>query len=237
MIRLWTRVGTFRVLSVAVLLSGATGAAAMAANRQTQQLSNKSVTTSNAVSDLDEALSIQELSAERERAAAAGRSAQREVQAKADAAAAAAAAQAKAASDAAKAASDAAKAAPSPSKPTRPAKPPGSPPVGPVPADCGAYTGNPAIGCTLLLQAGYKINQMPCLYNLWMHESHWSTTSANPSGAYGIQQALPGVKMAAYGADWRTNPATQIRWGLGYIKGRYGDACTAWGHFQTYNWY
>jgi resuscitation-promoting factor RpfB len=43
--------------------------------------------------------------------------------------------------------------------------------------------------------------------------------------------------MAAYGADWRTNPATQIRWGLGYIKGRYGDPCTAWGHFQRYNWY
>jgi hypothetical protein len=182
-IRLWNGVGTFRVLSVAVLISGATGAAAMAANRQTQQPSNKSVTTSNAVSDLDEARTIQELSAERERAAAAGRSAQREAQAKADAAAAAAAAQAKAASDAAKAAASPAK----PTKPTTPTKPPASRPVGPVPADCGAYTGNPAIGCALLLQAGYKINQMPCLYNLWMRESHWSTSSANPStGAYGI---------------------------------------------------
>jgi hypothetical protein len=225
-IRLWNRVGTFRVLSVAVLLSGAVGAAAMAANRQTQHPLNKSADTVT-MSDADEARTIQDLTAERERAAAAGRSAQREAQAKADAAAAAAAAQAKAAGDAAKSAAG-------PTKPGTPAKPPALPPA---PPDCNAYTGNPAVGCTLLLQAGFPISQMGCLYNLWMHESHWNVSSANSSGAFGIPQALPGIKMAAYGADWRTNPATQIKWGLGYIKGRYGNPCGGWSHFQQYNWY
>jgi hypothetical protein len=187
--------------------------------------------TTTAASDLDEARTIRELTAERERAGAAARNAQREAQAKADAAAADAAAQAKAANDAATKAATAGGAvgvAPPPAKPPNP---------GPIPADCNAYKGNPAIGCKLLLQAGFGIDQMSCLFNLWTKESGWSTSSANSSGAYGIPQALPGSKMAAYGSDWRTNPATQIQWGLGYIKGRYGNPCGAWAHFRANNWY
>jgi hypothetical protein len=227
-IRLWNRVGVFRVLSVAVLLAGAAGGAALAANRQTQQ--PRSLTTS-AVSDLDEARTIQDLTTERERAGAAARNAQREAQAKADAAASAAAAQAKAADDAAKKATGAPTSKAPPSKPAPPPNP------GPIPADCNGYTGNPAIGCKLLLESGAGLDQMPCLFNLWMKESGWNTQSANPSGAFGIPQALPGVKMSAFGADWRTNPATQIRWGLSYIKGRYGTACAAWAHWRSSGWY
>jgi hypothetical protein len=73
---------------------------------------------------------------------------------------------------------------------------------------------------------------------LWNRESHWNVYSNNASsGAYGIPQALPGSKMASVGADWATNPATQITWGLGYITGRYGTPCGAWGHSQSSGWY
>ena len=57
------------------------------------------------------------------------------------------------------------------------------------------------------------------------------------SGAYGIPQALPGSKMATAGADWETNAATQIEWGLGYVQGRYGTPCGAWAHSQDVGWY
>ncbi|MCL2788349.1 MAG: ubiquitin-like domain-containing protein [Micrococcales bacterium] len=77
-----------------------------------------------------------------------------------------------------------------------------------------------------------------CLVALWDRESGWKTTAANRySGAYGIPQALPGSKMASAGSDWQTNPKTQIKWGLGYIKGRYGTPCGAWSAFQSKGWY
>jgi hypothetical protein len=73
---------------------------------------------------------------------------------------------------------------------------------------------------------------------LWKKESGWNHFAMNrSSGAYGIPQALPGEKMASAGSDWATNPATQIQWGLGYIEGRYGTPCAAWGHSQAKNWY
>jgi hypothetical protein len=75
-----------------------------------------------------------------------------------------------------------------------------------------------------------------CLQDLWNHESGWRYDAENPSGAYGIPQALPGSKMSSAGADWATNPATQIRWGLGYIKALYGNPCNAW-YFDDRNGY
>lgn len=75
-------------------------------------------------------------------------------------------------------------------------------------------------------------NQWTCLDKLWNHESRYQTTVRNPtSGAYGIPQALPASKMGAAGADWRTNPVTQIVWGLGYIEDRYGSPCNAWSYW------
>ncbi|MDO4241215.1 MAG: transglycosylase SLT domain-containing protein [Microbacteriaceae bacterium] len=83
--------------------------------------------------------------------------------------------------------------------------------------------------------AGPEFN---CLVALWNKESNWNAHAMNASsGAYGIPQSLPGSKMASAGADWQTNPETQIRWGLGYIKGRYGSPCAAWGHSQRVGWY
>lgn len=80
--------------------------------------------------------------------------------------------------------------------------------------------------------------QMQCLTSLWTRESSWQVGADNPSSdAYGIPQALPGTKMASAGADWRTNPATQIKWGLDYIAGRYGSPCGAWAHEVSAGWY
>lgn len=85
---------------------------------------------------------------------------------------------------------------------------------------------------------GWGRTQYRCLLRLWNKESGWNHRARNPSsGAYGIPQALPGYKMRSAGADWRTNPNTQIRWGLNYIAARYGSPCVAWYHSQRTNWY
>ncbi len=118
------------------------------------------------------------------------------------------------------------------------APPPPPPPPMPIPESCDEYSGNRAVGCALLLDHGFELDQMPCLDNLWTRESGWNHLASNPyTGAYGIPQALPGSKMASHGEDWATNPATQIRWGLSYISGRYGTPCDAWGFFQRNGWY
>lgn len=70
------------------------------------------------------------------------------------------------------------------------------------------------------------------------HESGWNHTATNSSsGAYGLVQALPGSKMASSGADWKTNPATQIKWGLKYMNDRYGSPNAAWNFWQSHGWY
>lgn len=89
----------------------------------------------------------------------------------------------------------------------------------------------------MLGEFGWSQKQWPPLDKLWTKESGWRWNAKNPSGAYGIPQSLPGSKMASVGADWRTNPATQIKWGLKYIKGRYGSPAAAWAHSQDVNWY
>ena len=80
----------------------------------------------------------------------------------------------------------------------------------------------------LLSSYGFASSQWGCLDDLWQRESGWVYNAENASGAYGIPQALPGSKMASAGPDWQTNPTTQIKWGLGYIKSVYGTPCGAW---------
>ncbi len=85
---------------------------------------------------------------------------------------------------------------------------------------------------------GWGKNQFACLETLWFRESNWNHKATNPtSGAYGIPQSLPGKKMATFGADWKTNPATQIKWGAQYIEKRYGTPCEALDFFYDKNWY
>jgi Transglycosylase SLT domain len=94
------------------------------------------------------------------------------------------------------------------------------------------------IGEDELVDEGFdKSEQWPCLYDLWQQESGWNVYAENPSGAYGIPQSLPGDKMASAGADWQTDPTTQIIWGLGYIKSVYGTPCGAWAHEEADGYY
>ena len=100
-------------------------------------------------------------------------------------------------------------------------------------------TGSPQqIAEGMLGSYGWSSSQFSCLLPLWDAESGWNASASNTSsGAYGIPQALPGSKMASAGPDWQTNAATQIRWGLGYIRSVYGSPCAAWSHEQAYSWY
>ena len=124
---------------------------------------------------------------------------------------------------AARAAAHAAARAAAPARAARPATPSGSP---------------QQIAQGMLASDGWSASQFSCLQPLWNGESGWNVSASNPSsGAYGIPQALPGSKMASAGADWQTNAATQIRWGLGYIRSVYGSPCGAWSHEQAYGWY
>jgi hypothetical protein len=220
---LWSRLG-IRTLAIALLVLGLAGGYLLSNQRQTQRTS-----TAASMSAMTEAQEIRALKLERTqqwRAAAPQRAAQADAQAKADAAAKAAADQARAADEAARKAEAASRSQPRTTT------------TYPVPASCSEYTGNQGIGCGLLLEWGFGLDQMPCLVNMWNKESHWTTTSKNKSsGAYGIPQALPASKMAAYGSDYLTNPVPQIKWGLDYIKNRYKTPCGAWSFWQAHGWY
>jgi hypothetical protein len=94
------------------------------------------------------------------------------------------------------------------------------------------------VALAMLGSFGWSSSQFSCLVSLWGRESGWNVYASNPSsGAFGIPQALPGSKMASAGADWQTNAATQIRWGLGYIQQTYGSPCAAWDHSEAAGWY
>jgi hypothetical protein len=106
-------------------------------------------------------------------------------------------------------------------------------------ADVPAASGSPRqIAEAMLGSFGWSSSQFSCLDPLWEHESGWSVSAYNAgSGAFGIPQALPGSRMASAGPDWQTDAATQIKWGLRYIKGTYGSPCGAWSHEQATGWY
>jgi hypothetical protein len=104
-------------------------------------------------------------------------------------------------------------------------------PPDPGTAQADAYSLLPSFGFSAAAQ-------FPCLNDIWTRESGWRYNAENGlSGAYGIPQALPGSKMASAGPDWQTNVTTQIKWGLGYIAGRYGTPCGAWAFWQAHSWY
>jgi hypothetical protein len=95
-----------------------------------------------------------------------------------------------------------------------------------------------AIARSMLDDYGWDASQFSCLNQLYISESNWEVHAENPSsGAYGIPQSLPAGKMATAGSDWRTNPETQLEWGLGYIEDSYGTPCSAWEFKQANNWY
>jgi hypothetical protein len=101
------------------------------------------------------------------------------------------------------------------------------------------HLGPKRIAWLMMHRFGWRArHQFRYLNRLWMRESSWNKYATNPySGAYGIPQAVPGWKMASAGPNWRTNARTQIRWGLRYIKSRYGSPARAWWHEAVTGWY
>lgn len=90
----------------------------------------------------------------------------------------------------------------------------------------------------LIHEFGFSNAQYSCLNSLWTKESHWNYKAHNyHSGAHGIAQALPAEKMNVIATDWRTNPVTQIRWGIRYITTRYDTPCRAWSYFKSRHYY
>ena len=181
------------------------------------------------------------IAAEQAAAAAAAAAA---AQAAADAAAAQAAAEAQAQA-AAQAAAQAKTVAPKPAAPAPAPKAASPKPAAPAPAAPArpaapaSPSGAQAIARDMMASKyGWGADQFGCLVSLWNKESGWSVSAYNASsGATGIPQALPGSKMASAGADWATNPATQIAWGLGYIADRYSNPCGAWNKSVASGWY
>ncbi|MFJ3791128.1 transglycosylase SLT domain-containing protein [Kitasatospora sp. NPDC090091] len=106
--------------------------------------------------------------------------------------------------------------------------------AGLLPSTASAATASPKTIAAQIVPA----NQLASFSQIISHESSWNVTATNPSsGAYGLAQALPGSKMASAGADWKTNPATQIKWALDYMNTRYGSPNAAWAFWQTHHWY
>lgn len=88
------------------------------------------------------------------------------------------------------------------------------------------------------IRYGWGTKHYKALKKLWFRESSWNHKAVNPSsGAWGIPQSLPARKMRTHGRDYRTNPETQIDWGLDYIRGRYGSPVKAWSYWQRHHWY
>jgi hypothetical protein len=239
--RLWSRVSV-RVISVVLLLAGVVGGVYLGRDRGVQQRSAGAQLV--VLSDSDEMQLLRQRNLLDEATRAQRRQAEGDAAAKAAAEAKAAASKArklekaviakKKAEAEAKAAAEKKKAAAGKDSTSGATVPY----TGPIPASCNEFSGNRATGCALMLQAGFKIDQFPCLNKLFNRESGWNHKAYNSStGAYGIPQALPGSKMASVGADWKTNPATQIKWGLGYIEGRYSTPCGAWQHSENTGWY
>ncbi|MFI5843621.1 lytic transglycosylase domain-containing protein [Catenuloplanes sp. NPDC051500] len=240
---LWSRYGV-RSASVALLLTGVAGGVYLSQDREIQQQSVSAQAEFNA--SLAEEQYVKSRHAEYTRVHAQEVESERIAADKAAEAAKAAAKRAAAAEESASRKAERVKAEAEAKKAAEEAeaaanKPKNSGTVafdGPIPASCSEFSGNRATGCAVMLTQGFGIDQFPCLNKLWAKESGWSHTALNSSsGAYGIPQALPGGKMASAGSDWETNPATQIEWGLGYIKGRYGTPCEAWAHSQSVGWY
>ena len=187
----------------------------------TAEIQNVRIKTATLRGQLDAAI---EKKAEEEAAAKAAAEAAAAAQAAAEAAAAQAAAEAAAAAAAAEAEASSSSSSSSSSVPS-------------VDVNVDPASAQGIARSMMAANYGWGDDQFACLVSLWNRESGWRVNAANSSGAYGIPQALPGSKMASAGADWQTNPATQIAWGLGYIAGRYSNPCGAWGHSESNGWY
>lgn len=209
---------------------------------QLASLNNRTVAVEAKYRDGQAALAAYQ-AAQEAKARAAAETARRQAEAAAHAAAAAKAASAQQAAAGAES-------SPSPvgGRPGTPSVPTPDPGNGYIPVDVllphipGDNVNDPAgaqaYAAGRLAAFGWSSDQSGCLVQLWTRESSWQTNATNPtSGAYGIAQALPPDKYSSSGMDWLTNYRTQIDWGLGYIRDRYGSPCGAWAHETSAGWY
>lgn len=214
-IRFWHWVGLSRSIAVLLLVGAVAGGVAVAADGPTEPAAATDAADPGPI-DTVAADGADHKRADEERADA-ERAARDTAQRKAEEAATAAAEQAKKVASA---------------TPSKSGKPGVVPPA--APASCNVYSGNRKVGCAMVLAHGWDLQQMACLDKLWTKESSWNEKARNKSsGAYGIPQAYPASKLATAGGDWQTNPATQIKWGIGYIDDRYGTPCKAWSTSQS----
>ena len=120
--------------------------------------------------------------------------------------------------------------------PTAPPTP--TPTPTPVPKPTAAPTPRDTVwNARIYAKAVLGDQQYGCVYDLFQMESKWDPTASSGSGAYGIPQAVPGSKMAAFGPNWRYSPLIQVKWGIWYVNSRYGSACNAWAFWQVHGWY
>ncbi|HEX7496646.1 MAG TPA: hypothetical protein VF349_08440 [Candidatus Limnocylindrales bacterium] len=90
----------------------------------------------------------------------------------------------------------------------------------------------------IYVQNRIGVKQYGCVNAVWTAESKWNPQAGNAaSGPYGIPQAYPGSKMAAFGSNWRYSPLTQVKWGIWYVYSRYGSACNAYSFWRAHGWY
>ncbi|WP_326555519.1 transglycosylase SLT domain-containing protein [Micromonospora sp. NBC_01813] len=228
MSRPWSRFGV-RALAISLLVTGVAGGLYLESDRETQQrISSARLAAETEQVELE---LLRQRRAEHQRVTVQRRTAEREAVEKATATAKAEAAKVKRAEQVTQQQQQQQQQTQSSSGATVPY-------TGPIPASCDEFSGNRAIGCALTLEQGWGLDQFACLNKLWNKESGWNHKAYNAaSGATGIPQAVPGNKMSGAGADWQTNPATQIKWGLGYIKNRYSTPCGAWQQSQNAGYY
>ena len=96
---------------------------------------------------------------------------------------------------------------------------------------------NTVAGARAYARARLGTRQYNCINALFTRESKWNPLAGKVTSAYGIPQAFPGSKMAAFGSNWRTSPITQVKWGIWYADSRYGSACAAWSFWEAHGWY
>ena len=96
---------------------------------------------------------------------------------------------------------------------------------------------NTVAGARAYVRARIGTRGYNCVNAIWTAESKWNPRAGRLTGAYGIPQAFPGSKMAAFGSNWRTSPITQVKWGIWYVNSRYGSACEAWAFWRSHGWY
>ena len=90
----------------------------------------------------------------------------------------------------------------------------------------------------LMNLAGIQASDQAAVDYIVQKESSWNHLAVNrSSGATGLCQSLPASKMASAGADYMTNPVTQLKWCASYANTRYGSWWSAHAFWLANTWW